>query len=382
MTDRLEVLHMTSWYPTAERPVGGIFVREHVKAVAAFHDVSVVHLRGLDPSLGRIPWNISEVTDHTLTEGFPTLQSRHGSPSSRLRRFTYLAAALAAFRRVRASGFRPDVIHAHEFQAGHPACVLGSMFKVPVVVTEHSSAFPRQLLSPSELRLARMVFRRARFVCPVSDYLRRAIEGCGIDARFRIVPNAVDANVFHPGGSQRRRSADLLFVGLMPDSHIKDVPSLLWAVSALPQTDWRLDLVGDGPARHGYEALAKELSIDDRVTFHGIMTRSAIAEMMREADVFVLPSLSENLPCVLIEAQASGLPIVASDVGGIPEIVGPIEGKLVPPADPESLASAISEVISHLDRYQPAALAERARNRFDLLSIGRQLDAIYREALA
>jgi glycosyltransferase involved in cell wall biosynthesis len=102
---------------------------------------------------------------------------------------------------------------------------------------------------------------------------------------------------------------------------------------------------------------------------------------MRAADLFVLPSRFENLPVVLLEALACGLPVVATAVGGVPEIVDEGAGRLVAPDDPAALADAIADVAGRLDTFDRAALARRARERYSLEAVGAVWDAIYAEVM-
>jgi glycosyltransferase involved in cell wall biosynthesis len=100
---------------------------------------------------------------------------------------------------------------------------------------------------------------------------------------------------------------------------------------------------------------------------------------MRKADVFVLSSEWENLPCVLIEAMASGLPVVATNVGGIPEIMNDEVGMLVPPKDARALAQTLSNVLGHLDKYQGEKIACQAKRRFSYEAIGQLVHSLYKE---
>jgi glycosyltransferase involved in cell wall biosynthesis len=117
------------------------------------------------------------------------------------------------------------------------------------------------------------------------------------------------------------------------------------------------------------------------VRFLGPLAKEGVAELMRRADLFVLPSLHENLPVVLAEAMASGLPAVATRVGGVAELLDHADaGTLVAPGDPAALAEAIR---ARLDapRPDPAALAARAAERFGYEALARTWDEIYDELL-
>jgi len=117
--------------------------------------------------------------------------------------------------------------------------------------------------------------------------------------------------------------------------------------------------------------------LQDVVRFHGLKTKPEVAEFMRKADVFVLPSEWENLPCVIIEAMTSGLPIVATSVGGIPEMVDDKMGLLVPPRDSEKLMQALHHMLDTVLNYPRESIAARARARYSYESVGEKLTELY-----
>ncbi|MGB9880934.1 MAG: glycosyltransferase, partial [Anaerolineae bacterium] len=164
----------------------------------------------------------------------------------------------------------------------------------------------------------------------------------------------------------------------------KGIPHLLEALAILraKRSDFLLDIVGDGPHRAEYEELARRLGLQDLVRFHGLKTKPEVAEFMRRADLFVLPSEWENLPCVIIEAMASGLPVVATSVGGIPEMVNDEVGRLVPPKDAGALAEAVTDVLACSGRYEAHRLAFYARERFSYKAVGRTLSEVYQTVQA
>jgi glycosyltransferase involved in cell wall biosynthesis len=367
----VKVLHLTFAYPTPQNPGNGIFVRDHVLAAARSNEVALVHLdRGggayaIEPLAG---------------EDFPALRVRY--PSSRLGYVAHFAGAYAALRRLRRSGFEPDVIHAHFFLAALPPLLLRSLFRAPVVVTEQWSVFLPEdpaRLSPFFVHVARIALRRAAFVITVSDALRRGMVAAGIRANYRIVPNVVDVQLFRPEPHEPGRPRRLVFVGLLYEA--KGVPDLLRAVAALAsRRDFVLELVGDGPQRREYEQLAASLGLADVVHFLGFRTRREVADLLRKADLFVLTSLYDNNPNALLEALACGVPAVATRVGGIPEIVGAGDGLLAEPGDPVSIAKAIAAALDHLERFDHEAIALAARRRFGPEAVGAALNEIYAAA--
>jgi glycosyltransferase involved in cell wall biosynthesis len=395
MAERLRVLFVTAWFPSSRSPTEGVFVREHAQAVQLYDDVVVLHVAGHDRSV-RWLFQLEEEHNASLTAGLTTIRSVHRRmPIPGLSSMAYGAGAMAAVHFIEQRGFRPDIVHAHVYSAGRPAALIAGWRRIPMVLTEHNSAFPRRLLTPKQARMARQAMSEAALVMPVSQALQQGIEEYGIRASFRIVPNVVDTSVFHPAGVYEGTSMGetaieldavpgtgrrLLFVGgLTP---VKGVPDLLAALAILNQSrrDWRLDVVGDGPQRAEYAALAAQLALIDQVSFHGFQPKSVVAAFMRQANFLVLPSLWENSPCVIIEAMASGLPVIASRIGGIPEVVTDDVGILTPPNDPALLAAALEKALQQPDRFDPLRLASMAE-RYAPAVVGREIDAIYRSVL-
>ena len=393
----MKVLFLPRWYPTSGYPWGGVFVREQARAaIAAGVDVRVLHVPDLGEKVGGL-WRIADETDPALTGGIPTTRvlSRPISvPASRglSFRLSYalqVRATRMAIQRLREDGFAPDLIHAHVYGAGAVAVDAGKALGLPVVITEHSTAFPRRELRPGQLERARAAFLRADRVLPVSLSLRQAIEAYGIQARFEIVPNAVDPALFHPGeetigrtdGAGRKR---LIFVGSLEPTEHKGFPTLIDGLRLLAgrRTDWTLDVVGDGPSRPDLAARVTAEGLAGCVTFHGGLPKPRVAEMMRGSYLFVMPSNFETQGCVILEAMCSGLPVVSTAVGGIPEIVSDKDGLLVGPRDPAALAGALEAVLARPVLFERRDIAARAVARFGLEAVGAELARVYSDVLA
>ena len=352
----------------------GLFCREHAHALARRHDVVVLaSLATPAPSFAAY-----RLTDE-LEDGIRTMRVRYRRPALRPAAMAFqLAGMLHALWRLWREGARPQVVHAHVYQAAPPALVLGRLARAVVVVTEHYTGFARGLVSGYDEALARLSFRQADLVAPVSHELAERLRALAPGARIEAVPNAVDTDVFHPPAGRRRAERPSRLLNVATLSEKKGHVYLLEALARLEGGE-TLEIVGDGELRDLLERQAAALGVGDRVRFLGPRPKEEVAELMRGADVFVLPSLYENLPVVLVEAQASGLPAVATRVGGVPELVGDDAGRLVEAGDPAQLAGAIAAVLESRDGFDPAALARRAAERYGYEAIAARWTAIYEE---
>lgn len=380
---RLKVLFITPWYPLAGRPDGS-FVQELARAVQLHNEVAVLHHAGKDPTLRRI-WCMTHDRQESAKSAFPVYRFHYRAAPLPNSSFALFGAwsLLGAVRQLIRQGYRPDLLHIHEYPFAVPALLLRRLYGMPVVITEHSSTFLKRSLTRAQYRLARFAFAHADRVLPVSRAMQAAIEAYGMTANFEIVPNVVDTTLFHPAPQPKSTSTKrLLFVGLLDPLHKKGVPYLLQALAQLSRRDWQLELVGDGPSRAAYERLAATLGLRAQVTFHGYQAKPRVAQLMRESQIFVLPSVVETFGVVLIEALASGLPVVATQTAGPSELIAEDVGMLVPPGDASALAAAINTMLDQHTHYVPQTLAAYANRHFGYAPVSRRLDRLYRTLVA
>jgi glycosyltransferase involved in cell wall biosynthesis len=364
---------LTTLYP---RPndVEGPFVRAHARALAGRADVAVVHLDRAPSSRGVA--DFERLFDEEPPPAWRYRYRRFGPPVGPL---AFLAGPLVAYRRLAATGFEPDVVHAHSFLSALPALALGRLYGKPVAYTEHWTVFLPEnpfSLTPAMERLARLALRHADVVLPVSDALRAALETLAPEACYRVVPNAVAEDVFKPGDGRPPASEPRLLTAGRLDSGHKGVDTLIRALAHV-ERPYRLDVVGEGAERPRYESLAERSGLSDLIRFYDFEPQHELAARMRDADLFVLASRYENNPCVVIEAMASGLPVVATNVGGLPEVVDAESGLLAPPDEPAALAAQIDAALARLDTFDSAAIARRTIERYGAVAVGRALGDVY-----
>jgi glycosyltransferase involved in cell wall biosynthesis len=367
----MRVLIAPEWYPWPESPLYGLFCREQAQAVARVADVAVLTWR-LDPTL-RAPFRL-EVGDE---DGLSTLRVRFArSQIPKMSAGFRLAGCVVALGGLRRRGWTPDVIHAHQYVAAPVALTLGALARAPVIFTEHYSGF--RTLPKRERRRAKRAFERASLVCPVSEELTEHVRAVAPRAKIEPVPNVVDTDVFAPGAVRRPASPPrLVTVGSLIQR--KGHRHLFAALASLREdgTDLMLDLVGDGPLRSDLEAVANDLGVEDLITFHGEKPKTTVAHILRRADVFVLPSLWENLPCALLEAMSTGLPVVATHVGGVPEVVAPPQGILVAPGSSDALADALGDMVRSVAQYDRRQLRAQTVSRFGYAAIAGRWTDVY-----
>lgn len=377
---RLKVLFVTNWYPTQKEPAKAVWVREQAKAAQLYDDVLVLHCAGPDVDLNSL-WRIQEETEENLREGIPTWRMWYRPSAIPQTSFlTYFWTIVRSCGYLVRQGFRPDLIHAHIYDAGAPAIAFAKLNRIPVVISEHFSSFPRRTLGRLDLCKARLAFRCADLVIPPSHFLQRAIEQYGLRARFEVIPNAVDTALFFPATSLRDHNSHdkrILFVGQMEP--VKGISYLLQALSLRhrKRNDFRLDIVGNGGSRMSYEHLAADLNLGNVVAFHGLATRKEVADLMRRADLFVLSSLTETFSLPVAEALASGVPVLSTRCGGPEEFLVDDTGTLVPPGDVDALSKGLDHMLDNLHRYSRQWISQYARELFSPQRVGGKLHAVY-----
>ena len=212
--------------------------------------------------------------------------------------------------------------------------------------------------SPAKLRTQRLAYRAAHAVVANSSAARDQLVREGVPAdRLRLVPNGLDPVRFAPAPPRRDIRRIVMVANLRPE---KGHDTLLAAAPRILERypDASFTFVGEGPQRGKLEMLVRALGIGERVRFLG--ESRDVAPILARHDLYVLPSRSEAFPNALIEAMATALPVVATDVGGIPEVVRPgINGRLVRPDDVGALADAVLALMD--DPAAAAALGQAAR---------------------
>lgn len=396
----LRIIVVPSWFPSPRTPLAGIFFAEQTELLAKHAPSIDVHVFAVPKRRFDIPfkrpvaalrvllewWRTAKhaarvVTPNYVVHTFETIvwsdRVAHGGLVHEARRMARVARDIERER----GPF--DLVHAHvSHPAGFVAAELARILGVPLVVSEHMSPFPfddmrgadgrpfPDVLSPLK-SAARVTAVSRAHAASIAQWVERPID---------VLPNFIDETRFARGARTPSEPFRFLSVGhLVPQ---KGFDVLLRALSLCHARGDRfhLSIVGKGYEEERLRAIARELGLDAAVTWLGAPERASMPEVYRAADAFVLASRHESFGVVVIEALASGLPVVATRCGGPEEIVTPDVGELAPIEDPAALADAMSRLARRdLDR---AAIRRYFESAYASSAVVPRLEQLYREVLS
>lgn len=372
------VLLLSSWYPSRVHRTLGNFVERHARAIALKHKVTVLYLSS-DPTI--------ESTEIDIREEYGMEVCRVYFRPGTFRPRDHYRALGNGIDALRQHGMpKPDFIHCNVmFPAAMQAIVLQRRFGVPVIYSEHWTGFHRSQdlgIGLAGRLMLKHAGHTAAFICPVSDHLGKAMQSWGIKGRYHTVPNVVDTELFRIGDKNGMRFR-FLHVSSLVDEH-KNISGMLRAAkSALAQdSEMEFWFVGDGDTRP-HENYARELGLPpENLKFLGEQPLDEIARLMSEVNAFLMFSFYENLPCVILEAFASGLPVISSDTGGIREHLDPSRGILVTNGDEGELSRAILQIKRGYHDFDMQELREYALARFSPQRIAESYTALYQQMIS
>ena len=390
--DTPRILIIPSWYP----PDGGYFFREHSEAIAGMGwktDVlvnRVVGARKLFSAGFSALHRFRAGAENGLRVIRVVTLKLPGNEKRNIRRWSRRTGR--SYERYALQFGKPGLILAHSVTwAGYAASLIGRRHRIPFVIVEHRSFFvwstdrARKMVKPFYLPFFEQAYRQCSRLVLVSPSLRTGLQVLmpWIDEKITVIPNMIREDMFLPPAVPRVRDP-FVFIWAGRLEHVKGVDVLLEAVRILKgQTglEFSLKLAGRGPLLRELEELASSLGVADHVHFLGRLSREDMQEAMQAANCFVLPSRYEAFGAVLIEAMATGLPVIATRSGGPDSIVTEQNGILVEPEQAGALADAMEKMMWDYPDYSGERIRESVLERFGASRVLEQYDRIFRELL-
>jgi glycosyltransferase involved in cell wall biosynthesis len=390
--NNLRILVIPSWYP----PDGGFFFREHSEALSGEGcEVDVLYNRIIGVrKLKNVPFGELGSFRVNPENGIRVVRSWSfkwpGNEPLMARR--WISSTLGLYKKYHNKFGAPDLILAHSgIWAGCAAERINQAYNIPYIITEHrsflvfSTAESKQQLTPLYRKMLPEAYRNACRLIAVSASMKPGLLEVtpDIEDRITVVPNMVNGDFFSFPSSERSKDP-FVFLSAGRLVKFKGLDYLLRAFASLKSSvnvPIRLRIIGRGEEHQNLKKLADELGIHDEVEFTGRISRDEVSRAYREANCFVLPSLYEAFGVVLIEAMASGLPVIATRSGGPENIVEAPCGILTEPGNVDTLRDSMAAMIRNYASFEQSRIRESTLQRYGHREIAREYLKIFKNCL-
>lgn len=382
----MTVLWLPSWYPHRADPLLGNFIKRHAEAVSPLCEILVLYAVQGDKA-----YEIAVEKDKftTIIVYFPSTKNPF------LKLIRYVKAWSKGFNFIIKTENKPDLVHLNvAYPAGIGALWLYVFHKIPFVMSEHWSGFsPQKSGFDSLFRkiITTFCFKYAKKVIVLSKSLNRWY----LKRKDVEIPNVVDVHLFSPylpiisgqvsiklfsdSRASEKQVIKLLHVSSLNENQ-KNISGILRGIDLLKnkRADFTLTLVGDETQHFNYQKQIDLLNGNQPFIYmHPALPHADIAHQIQNADIFILFSFYENQPCVILEALATGLPVVCSETGGMSDWINDKTGKIVPIADERAFAEALNDVMNNLDNYNPAEIRHKIVEKCCYEAVGKAIFEVY-----
>lgn len=378
------ILWLPSWYPNKYEPYNGDFIQRHAKATSEFCSIVVCHF----PQLGEAQ-HVKETwqeicEDKGLKEivFYKTFKPIGLKIIDKIRfNISYYRHALRTLKEYFEQFGPPKIVHVHvPMKAGILALWIRRKYKVNFILSEHYSFYlrtaPNNFFNRSFLfrQQTRKVFIAASSVTTVSQTIAAELKKIFSIKTIKVIRNVVNTSYFNYLPTKKSK---FTFVHVSSFSIEKNIGEMLSAFKdlSLLKDNWQLLMIG--PFEKHHFDFVTENKLEDFIEFAGEVKYEEVASLMKAAHALVMFSLVENFPCVIIEALCSGIPVVASDVGGISEAINDTNGILVPREDKSRFLDALKRIIEEYQIYDSSKIAEDAASKYSYSVIGKQFFTLY-----
>ena len=384
--ERKKILWLCSWYPSKMDPFNGDFIQRHARAAALFNDIHVIHVTYDYPNdvenSGQELNSIGQLSEQIVY--FKKKKSLKAKLTNQLR---WLANYKKTIRNYIIKNGKPDLVHLHvPMKAGVLALWMKKSYKISYIVTEHWGIYNHIVedkyasKSVAFKKYTKKIFERASKFISVSDYLAKGINRQICKKDYVVIPNAVDTDLFY---YKEKEASAFRFIHVSNMVPLKNAEGILRSFKNFIQQNINAELimVGDiGPQIRDY---AQTLSFPaGAIKFLGEIPYTQVAAEMQKADCLLLFSNIENSPCVIGEALCCGLPVITTNVGGIPELTSESNSLLIESKDEDALTQAMHEMVGGINNYNRKKIAENAISKFSYSVIGKQINTVYEEIIA
>jgi glycosyltransferase involved in cell wall biosynthesis len=384
------ILWLASWYPNILSPYDGDFIQRHARAAALFQKLTVIYIKKDEKGIVTKNLKIFSSSENNLTEItvlYYVAASRFKFLNKIISVIKYKRIYKKLLKKYVSENGKPDLVHVHvALKAGVQALWLKKKFKIPFIVSEHWSGYLSEAkngvknLSVFQKSALHTILNKAEKIIVVSDVLGKAIKKQFEISGYTIVQNAVDTNLFFP--EEKSKNDTIQFIHISSLNYEKNIPAIIEAFHLVRKNKCDFSVLIFGPADSKLDGLIKKYNLRDVIECKNEVPQAQLASYLRAADALILYSRYETFGCVVIEANACGVPAILSDLSVFREYVTENEsGIFVKQNSPDELAAKIEKFIRGKYHFNKKIIAEKASQKFSYNVIGMQLVTIYENLL-
>jgi glycosyltransferase involved in cell wall biosynthesis len=383
------VLWLASWFPNRLDPLAGDFIERHAEAASLYNDIFVLHVVK-DNELnipGKMLKETKSLKEHCQVAityyqtGFKRFRWLHVIQSN-LRYCRCYYHSIRAYIKERG---RPDCIHVHiALKAGLIALLTKKIYGIPYIVSEQWTGLCPEAKPGLDDRnrlfrwFWKMVMRNASSWSAVSEYLGNSIQQKFKLSGFSVIPNIVNSKIFYP---EVHLPGPFRFIHVSVMNYQKNPEQIFEAIALLKQkTQDPFIVFLFGELSAALKALAEKLDINDQIAVMSPRPQPILAKDMRSSGALILYSRFETFGCVIIEANACGLPVIVSDIPVLHEnVVDGVTGIFVPLDDPGKLADQMAWMMHHAKDFDREKMITLTKEKYSYMRAGEAFDRLYRQ---
>lgn len=381
MERRKKILWLVSWYPNKYEPFAGDFIQRHAQTAAIDNSIHVIFVT--DSAEQNCIESISTEKDH-LTEQIIYYKTPIGFLRKIKKQLYWFKHFKKAFKDyVKLNGL-PHLVHVHiPWKAGLIALWIKKKYGIQYIITEHWNIYNNVVSDNIDRwpqinqQLLKKIFFNADEVISVSHFLGDCLVSKGFLKSYVVIPNVVNTSIFSPVAHKGAGFTFIHISNMVPLKNVKGIiDSFYLFLSNNKRTDIRLVLVGNSTNEYAQYTTSLSL-LNTFVFFKGEVAHRQVAEEMGQSHCLILNSDIENAPCVIAEAHCMGIPVIATKVGGIPEMVNSDNGLLVSARNNQELINAFTQIVKTYPEYDKLSIASTAEEKYGIAAIASFFNKIY-----
>ena len=370
----MNVLILPAWYPNKKDYVGGIFIKEQVKALRSIGINPIVYYP-FDEEI--LPNNLSfSIEDKVKIYRANTDYMRN----SKLSKFNSFKNAIRYLKKIIKDN-SIDLIHAH---VGYPAGVIAYLncftnTSKPYILTEHRSN-TREFADRFYNIVLKQVYKNAKKVITVSEFLKKELECLGYVFNGKVIGNVVDISKDRVANNPIKDKVTILFIGSMESNEVKGIKYLIPALERfIKNTHLKIEVlfIGEGTYKENYENLAQNFGIQNNCTFIGKIPNGKVGYYIKKSNFLISSSIKETFGAVLIESMSYGRPVLATKCGGPEEFVNETNGILVEKENVDALYNGLNMMVNKYSQFSSETIRRYVEDNFSLKVVGEKLKKEY-----